>query len=183
MIDPKLNEIPVSGAQGGSGARVAEVSEEGQEERVRRSRAGLSIGDTIAGDVNLSVGSRGVDTSGVGSGAGAGAGMTHSSPGRGDGSPAPNIVPGARGSGTTVRSDSNAGQVPTLNLDSQTSDGGTTAVSDLHSDALDSDAVAARAFECWHERGCPDGSPEVDWDRAQEELRTARTRKSSTANV
>jgi len=32
--------------------------------------------------------------------------------------------------------------------------------------------IAARAHELWMERGCPVGSPEVDWFRATEELRS-----------
>jgi hypothetical protein len=32
--------------------------------------------------------------------------------------------------------------------------------------------VAVRAYQCWHERGCPNGSPEVDWYRAEGELRS-----------
>jgi len=30
--------------------------------------------------------------------------------------------------------------------------------------------VAALAFQLWQERGCPEGSPETDWFRAEEEL-------------
>jgi isopentenyl diphosphate isomerase/L-lactate dehydrogenase-like FMN-dependent dehydrogenase len=37
--------------------------------------------------------------------------------------------------------------------------------------------VAMRAFELWQERGCPTDSPEVDWKRAEQELR-ARSRGS-----
>ena len=36
-------------------------------------------------------------------------------------------------------------------------------------------AIAARAHELWLARGCPTGSPEVDWFQAEQELRT-RTR-------
>jgi hypothetical protein len=32
--------------------------------------------------------------------------------------------------------------------------------------------IAARAHELWVARGCPQGSPEVDWHRAAEELRS-----------
>lgn len=31
-------------------------------------------------------------------------------------------------------------------------------------------AVARRAYQLWLERGCPDGSPEEDWYRAEREL-------------
>lgn len=32
--------------------------------------------------------------------------------------------------------------------------------------------IAALAYELWRARGCPDGSPEEDWFRAAEELRS-----------
>ncbi len=32
------------------------------------------------------------------------------------------------------------------------------------------DEIALLAYTCWQARGCPDGSPEEDWFRAQEEL-------------
>ena len=31
--------------------------------------------------------------------------------------------------------------------------------------------IAARAHELWIERGCPVGSPDEDWFRAEEEIR------------
>jgi hypothetical protein len=31
--------------------------------------------------------------------------------------------------------------------------------------------ISALAYELWIQRGCPIGSPEVDWFRAEEELR------------
>ena len=34
------------------------------------------------------------------------------------------------------------------------------------------DDIAARAYELWRERGCPEGSPEEDWYQAVEELRS-----------
>jgi hypothetical protein len=37
------------------------------------------------------------------------------------------------------------------------------------------DEIAARSYELWQERGCPAGSPEVDWFRAEQELRNRRT--------
>jgi hypothetical protein len=30
--------------------------------------------------------------------------------------------------------------------------------------------IAARAYQLWQERGCPEGSPEVDWLAAEAEL-------------
>ncbi len=38
------------------------------------------------------------------------------------------------------------------------------------SDTLEAQ-IAARAYELWQERGCPIGTPEEDWSRAEEELR------------
>jgi hypothetical protein len=31
--------------------------------------------------------------------------------------------------------------------------------------------IAERAYQYWQERGCPEGSPEEDWYRAENELR------------
>ena len=33
--------------------------------------------------------------------------------------------------------------------------------------------IAALAYALWHERGCPDGSPEVDWLKAEAALTAA----------
>jgi hypothetical protein len=41
--------------------------------------------------------------------------------------------------------------------------------------------VAARSYELWQERGCPMGSPEVDWFRAEDELRERHSRIQSAA--
>jgi hypothetical protein len=163
MIDPKLNKVPVATEDDSE----AELSEAQRRERSGRPRTGLSIRDTIAGDTTLSVGSRGVDASGVESGAGAGAGLTATTPGARGESPAPNIVPGASGPGTTPRSTAAPEQRPTQRL--ETASGPT------------DDEIAAHAYKCWHERGCPDGSPEVDWYRAQEELRVQRKGSKATA--
>lgn len=34
--------------------------------------------------------------------------------------------------------------------------------------------IARRAYDLWQERGCPIGSPEEDWLRAEEEIRRQR---------
>jgi hypothetical protein len=34
----------------------------------------------------------------------------------------------------------------------------------------DSSSIAVLADQLWHARGCPEGSPEIDWFRAEEEL-------------
>jgi len=36
---------------------------------------------------------------------------------------------------------------------------------------LQHDQIAARAFQLWLERGCPEGSADEDWHRAEAELR------------
>ena len=40
-------------------------------------------------------------------------------------------------------------------------------------------AIAARAYELWHARGCPIGTPETDWLCAEEELRKRREVKAA----
>jgi hypothetical protein len=150
MIDPKLNEIPPD---------AKNLSEQQRAEHAQRPRQGLSVNDTIAADANLSVGGRGVDTSGVKSGAGAGAGSTTLTPGA-SGSPAPNIVPGARSSGTTPLGDSGLTSSPNPGAD----------VKRESSVGPTDDEIAARAHQYWIERGRPHGSPELDWNRARQEL-------------
>jgi hypothetical protein len=34
--------------------------------------------------------------------------------------------------------------------------------------------IALLAYALWQERGCPEGSPEVDWFRAEQEFATRR---------
>jgi hypothetical protein len=171
MIDPKFNKLPAD-AQGDveQGSAVA-VSDEEQQERLRRARSGLSINDTVAAGANMSVGSRGVDTSGTKAGAGAGAGTTFVTPGNPGESPAPNIVPGARTSGTTPQADNVSDQTPTIRLDEASEYRPTT------------DEISERAFRCWHERGCPHGSPEIDWQRAEQELREERRRSHNYSSA
>jgi hypothetical protein len=41
-------------------------------------------------------------------------------------------------------------------------------------DSMEDKAIAQRAYEYWNERGCPDGSPEEDWYRAERELKSHR---------
>ena len=38
--------------------------------------------------------------------------------------------------------------------------------------------IAERAYRLWCERGCPHGSPEIDWFRAEEELGAPRTSRT-----
>jgi hypothetical protein len=162
MIDPKFNTLPKDAEGdfeeevGGSASGAAGGT---------KPRRGLSINDTIAASADMSAGSRGVDTSGTSVGAGAGAGTTFITP-EDDGSPAPNIVPGARGSGTTPRADTLSGQIPTTRLDAGTEG---QAVS-----GFTTDEISERAYRCWHQRGCPHGSPEEDWHTAVRQLREER---------
>lgn len=161
MIDPKLNKIPVD--------ETDEESPAGGQrpQGATKPRQGLSINDTIARDANLSVGSRGVDTSGVVAGAGAGAGTTSVTPGNPGESPAPNIVPGSRGTGMGPRGSVNPDIRPTTRLDEDA--------------AVTDEEIATRAHKCWRERGCPVGSPEVDWHRAEQELRAERLKRGANA--
>jgi hypothetical protein len=62
----------------------------------------------------------------------------------------------------SVTSDPNAVGV-TTNPDSAIQSGDTA--------SLDQSELAARSYELWQERGCPVGSPEFDWFRAEAELR------------
>ena len=170
MIDPKFNALPVD-AEGDF--------EEGQERALSgtpatRPRQGLSINDTIAASANMSVGSRGVDTSGTAVGAGAGAGTTYLTP-EADESAAPTVVPGARGSGTTPRGDAMTGQPATTRLDAGTEgQAAYTSTEGQPAYGFTVEEISERAYRCWHRRGCPHGSPEVDWESAVEELRAER---------
>lgn len=164
MIDPKLNELPADAAGDFKNRRAPD--DVNAQAAGSAPRAGLSIRDTIAGDSNLSVGGRGVETSGVSAGAGAGAGSSHLSPGD-TGSPAPNIVPAARSTGTTPRGDSGL-------LDSPTPRAGLTG----EDEGPTYDEISQRAYHCWVERGSPHGSPEIDWDRARLELLEERRRQA-----
>lgn len=168
MIDPKLDKLPSDAKVDRKDATEPSAAEQESRQRARTSRTGLSISDTVAGDAAMSVGGKGVDTSGVSSGSGAGAGMTRVTA-EGSESPAPNIVPGARSWGTTPRGYRGSEEEPTIRLDTATPS---------------SDEIAARAYRCWVERGCPIGSPEVDWERAEEELKAERlTRKTTSASA
>jgi hypothetical protein len=165
MIDPKLNEIPVEGSE-------EALTNEQRGQSAAKPRTGLSINDTIAGTANLSVGSRGVDTSGVSTGAGVGAGMTLTTPGGSAESPSPAIVPGSRGSGTTVRGSSDKAAPASAMPDSS---GVALAENSATSETVyTDDDLATEAYRCWHERGCPEGSPEVDWQRAQERIKVRK---------
>lgn len=168
MIDPKLNEAVPETESTNKGKKV---------EGGNRAGAGLSIKDTVASGANLSTGGRGVDTSGVSAGAGVGAGMSYTSATTAGESPVPAIVPGERASGTTVRGGSNAAApgsaMPSTDTEVHRNAAGNSSESNY---SYTSDEVAAHAYRCWHERGCPEGSPEVDWQRAEEELRKRRGR-------
>ena len=43
------------------------------------------------------------------------------------------------------------------------------------------ESVAVLAYQHWVERGCPIGSPEVDWFQAEAELRNAQHPASASA--
>ena len=166
MIDPKLDKLPAEAAGDLESIAEKDLTDE-QRAALRRPRRGLSVKDTVAAGPSISVGARGFDVSGVEAGAGAGAGMTELTPGERGESPAPNIVPGARGSGNAPRGQSTSQEQPTISLDTDTL--GPT-----------DEEIKARAYQCWHERGCPHGSPEEDWRLAEEQLRLERARTQST---
>jgi len=45
----------------------------------------------------------------------------------------------------------------------------------------DSCSIAALAYKLWEARGCPEGSPEIDWFLAEQELcQSKKTESSST---
>ncbi|MGA8027804.1 MAG: hypothetical protein WB992_11715 [Bryobacteraceae bacterium] len=100
MTDPKFNELPIDAEGDFNEAAEGSLTDEQRAERLKK-RRGLSINDTIAVDANMSVGARGVETSGVRTGAGAGAGSTYLTPAEPGESPAPTIAPEPRKSGTT----------------------------------------------------------------------------------
>jgi hypothetical protein len=164
MIDPKLDQLPVDAAGDFEEVPWEKLTQEQRAQLLER-RRGLSINDTVAAGPNMSVGARGLDFSGVEGGAGAGAGMTHLSPGERGESPAPNVVPGARGTGNAPRGEWNVPDQPLSNPDLGPTN----------------EEIAARAYQCWHERGCPHGTPEEDWQRAEEELRRERSGKKAMA--
>jgi hypothetical protein len=41
-------------------------------------------------------------------------------------------------------------------------------------ETVDEGTIAALAYELWQARGCPIGSPETDWLRAEEELKRTK---------
>lgn len=43
------------------------------------------------------------------------------------------------------------------------------------------EAISKRAYQLWLERGCPEGSPEEDWLKAESELRRPEARASGGA--
>jgi hypothetical protein len=180
MIDPKLNELPVPKSAAGSTSDSASDTAE----RSKTRREGLSVQDTIAGDTRLSAGVPGVDTSGVRSGAGAGAGSSSLTAATTN-SPAPNLVPGARETGMTTGGANTSGTGPTGRADTGVPGTGHTESSTAESDDanLAYEEVSTRAYQCWHERGCPHGSPDVDWKLAQEQLRRERQLQSRAASA
>jgi hypothetical protein len=54
---------------------------------------------------------------------------------------------------------------------------------DVQTDApeIEENAISARAYELWQERGCPDGSDREDWIRAEQELKERRAQSPKAA--
>ena len=103
MIDPKLNEIPVDAEGDFANRQESTLTEEEKAIRLKQTRAGYSVNDSIAANSELSDGSRGVDVSGVKTGAGAGGGSTNLTPARPGESSNTEIVGGERGTGMNYR--------------------------------------------------------------------------------
>lgn len=154
MIDPKLNVDPADSVPSSSNT----VKSKEAKESLQKVSSSVSVNDTIASNADLSVGGRGVDTSGVSAGAGAGGGMTRLDSSR---SSTPDIVPGSRGSGTTT-------------LGSSSTQG--TKESFPHAGDYSEDELSELAYNAWCDRGRPVGSPEVDWQTALERARSKRTK-------
>ena len=181
MIDPKLNDIPVKKKDEADTLAGSSSSRPDAAERAQGPRQGLSIDDTVASNADLSIGSRGTDTSGVRAGAGAGAGGIYVTPARSGENPRPNVAAPPVGSGTTPISDS-AGPGTT----NPAAASGSPDLSGQESEEYSArhDEIASHAYRCWHERGCPEGSPEKDWHRAEQELREkGRTPKVSSTTA
>jgi DUF2934 family protein len=60
---------------------------------------------------------------------------------------------------------------PTLNSTARGETAGSTAIATFDPDE---EAISKLAYQLWKERGRPEGSPEEDWFRAQDLLRTGR---------
>ncbi len=105
MIDPKLNELPIDAEGDFANRPESTLTEEEKAIRLKQTRAGYSVNDSIAADTNLSDGSRGVDVSGIKTGSGAGAGSTNVTPSRPGQASNTEIMGGERGTGMNYRND------------------------------------------------------------------------------
>jgi hypothetical protein len=86
----------------------------------------------------------------------------------------------AQASGARVRDEKASGEMKSVtNRETDAVEKGVAA--DDQAAKPSAEEIAMRAYECWHERGCPDGSPEVDWSRAENELKSAKTPERSRA--
>ena len=166
IIDPKFDQLPEDAAGDFENVPWDQLTDE-QRAQVQARRRGLSINDTIAASANTSVGARGMDFSGVEGGAGAGAGMTYLTPGERGESPAPNVVPGARGTGNAPRGDWTIHEQQGHNPDLGPTN----------------DEIATRAYEIWIGCGCPHGEHEEHWLRAERELHLERSQTARSGVV
>ncbi len=176
MIDPKFNELPVVPIEG---------------EKVSAGPVpihGLSINDTIAAEANKSVGAAGTNTSGVT------LGLEEQDP-----STRLDIEPVMPVEGDEVYTDTPPTHM--LSDDETTTSGRVSSTPSPASDFEDRDFssrfdiepvshpfstedVAALAYELWRERGCPMGSPGVDWLQAEQDLiLRSRGSKAAVASV
>lgn len=103
MIDPKLNELPVDAEGDFANRPESTLTEEEKAIRLKQTRAGYSVNDSIAANSELSDGGRGVNVSGTRTGEGAGAGSTNITPSRPGEASNTEVVGGGRGSGVNYQ--------------------------------------------------------------------------------
>ena len=95
-------------------------------------------------------------------------------------SPAPQVVGGVRGSGTTVLGANDSLMTNAVTADESSAVEDSATVND-EIDPMDHHAVSSRAYEIWCERGCPHGTSDADWHQAVQEHRANKTVRSTTA--
>lgn len=106
MIDMKLNDLPEDSKGDFANRPESELTEEEKEIRRKQLQAAHNTRSPISADTNLSVGSRGVDVSGVSTGSGAGSGSESVTP-SGDDPVNAEIMEGPRGVGLNYRNNAN----------------------------------------------------------------------------
>ena len=54
-------------------------------------------------------------------------------------------------------------------------------VQSSRTESIEQSEIAARAYECWQERGCPSGSDQEDWFKAERELQRQKVQPPEAA--